>query len=190
MALLHRRFGHKSILIILARKRVKNNLRKKTVLEMRSSLPHTEPEILEFHKVHFEVRKMPFRPPKKMAPQRKLNGLKTAEKYMQMSPNGTFRTIELTLGGHFLGVPTWHFSDFEVHFLEVQDFGFYMGRGRSLGTHVQTPSSTLLGIVFSMLSLCCTLKTVYNLLKLRGLDSSCPFFLGDTSIRGQRTQML
>ena len=72
-----------------------------------------------------------------MPPKSQLNGPKSAVLGHLNALFGCFRTVCLTFG-----VTKWPFFDFEVHFLEFQDFGFCMGSGCNARGH---------GAVFSQL---------------------------------------
>ena len=63
-----------------------------------------------------------------MDPKSQLNGPKTPEKYIKTALCGQFNRLS---GNIFWGGSKWLVLNFEMHFVEFQDFGFCMGSGRS-----------------------------------------------------------
>ena len=83
--------------------------------------PHTEPEILEFQKVHFiKVRNMPFCAPQRLAPESQFNNLKSADLGHLNALFGFFQTILLTLGAIFCGAQNVVFDFDGMHILEFR----------------------------------------------------------------------
>ena len=90
---------------------------------------HTEPEILEFQKVHFKIRKMPFWPPKKMAPKSQLNGPKTPEKSILNAPKRHFfGPFNWLFGAIFLGGQNGIFRALKCTFWNSRILGSVLGR--------------------------------------------------------------
>ena len=82
--------------------------------ELQKARPATEPRNPETRKVHFKVRKMPFRTPPKNGPKSQLKCPKTKKKGrlggIKMShKNGLFGHFNWLLGGLFSGGPRWIF---------------------------------------------------------------------------------
>ena len=72
------------------------------------------------------------RPPEDVS-QKSIKWSENTRKLHLNAPNQHFSHYLIDFRCHFLGDAQWHFSDFEVHLLEFQDFGLCMAPGRVQG---------------------------------------------------------